>query len=102
MSERIVHAEVHADADLIPVRRCNELVYCPRLFHLEHVQGIFVHSADTVEGSGQHDRAKRRGAKLRVLDARPSNDPRDADELSFSCPSACRSPRTTSDPKYTK
>lgn len=39
---------------------CNELVYCPRLFHLEHVQGIFVESAATVEGSAQHRRAGRR------------------------------------------
>lgn len=81
MSERIVHAPVHADADLLPVRMCNELVYCPRLFHLEHVQGVFLHSADTVEGAGQHARAKRRGSKLRVLDERPATDDRDADEL---------------------
>lgn len=86
MSQRVVHAEAHADADLIPVRMCNELVYCPRLFHLEHVQGVFVHSADTVEGEGQHERARRRGVKLRVLDARPSDDPRDADELFLSLP----------------
>lgn len=47
--------------ETIPIRMCNELVYCPRLFHIEHVQGIFVESAETVEGSGQHERAARRG-----------------------------------------
>lgn len=46
--------------EVLPVRMCNELVYCPRLFHIEHVQGIFVESADTVAGAGEHDRAARR------------------------------------------
>jgi CRISPR-associated protein Cas1 len=49
----------HDKADLLPVRMCNELVYCERLFHLEHVQGVFVDSADTVEGRDQHERAAR-------------------------------------------
>lgn len=52
----------------LPIRMCNELVYCPRLFHLEHVQGVFVESAETIEGSGQHERAARRG-KVRRRDA---------------------------------
>lgn len=87
MTQRIVHADVHGESDLLPVRMCNELVYCPRLFHLEHVQGIFIHSADTVEGRGQHERAKRRGSKLRVLNApAPSEDTRDADELFWALP----------------
>lgn len=47
-------------ADPIPVRMCNELVFCPRLYHLEHVQGIFVESAATIEGSAQHRRAARK------------------------------------------
>lgn len=42
------------NADLIPVRMCNELVYCPRLFYLEHVQGYFQHSSDTINGASQH------------------------------------------------
>ncbi len=71
MSESIIHAGAHEDADLIPVRMCNELVYCPRLFHLEHVQGLFVHSADTIEGKGQHERARKRGTRLRVVDDTP-------------------------------
>jgi CRISPR-associated protein Cas1 len=67
MSEPVIHATAHEDADLIPVRMCNELVYCPRLFHFEHVQGIFLHSADTIEGKGQHERARKRGTRLRVV-----------------------------------
>ncbi len=84
MAEPIIHATAHEDADLIPVRMCNELVYCPRLFHLEHVQGIFLHSADTIEGKGQHERARKRGTRLRVVD-----DPVDAaaiDELFAALP----------------
>ena len=59
----IVHASPRIDADLLPARMCNELVYCPRLFHLEHVQGIFVDSAETIEGTAQHERAERRGRR---------------------------------------
>jgi CRISP-associated protein Cas1 len=53
------------DADLLPVRMCNELVYCERLFHLEHVQGIFVDSADTITGRAEHERAAARGKRRR-------------------------------------
>ncbi len=86
MSQRIIHVDAHLDADLLPVRMCNELVYCPRLFHLEHVQGVFVHSADTVEGEGQHERAKRRGTRLRVLGTSPTADAREADDLFSTLP----------------
>ncbi|MBI3048976.1 MAG: CRISPR-associated endonuclease Cas1 [Acidobacteria bacterium] len=34
----------------------NEFVYCPRLFFYEWVDGVFAHSADTVEGSLRHDK----------------------------------------------
>lgn len=59
------------------MRMCNELVYCPRLFHIEHVQGIFVESADTVAGAGEHERAARRSPirKKAVLPADPEADP---------------------------
>lgn len=80
MPQPVIHATAHEDADLIPVRMCNELVYCPRLFHFEHVQGIFLHSADTVEGRGQHERARKRGVRLRIVDDAPV-DPAAIDEL---------------------
>lgn len=44
----------------VPIRMLNELSYCERLYHLMHVQGLFEKSADTVEGSMQHNRAERR------------------------------------------
>lgn len=78
MAEPVIHANAHADADLVPVRMCNELVYCPRLFYLEHVQGIFVESADTVEGSAQHKRAERRGRRVGSRRAKSSDPPDDS------------------------
>ena len=33
----------------------NEFVYCPRLFFYEWVEGVFAHSADTVEGALRHE-----------------------------------------------
>src|SRR5690606_29809885 len=53
------------DADLVPVRMCNELVYCERLFHLEHVQGVIVGSADTITGRAEHEQAANRGRRRR-------------------------------------
>jgi CRISP-associated protein Cas1 len=40
--------------DLVPARMVNEFAYCPRLFHLEWVQGQFEHNADTAEGQWRH------------------------------------------------
>jgi CRISPR-associated protein Cas1 len=34
----------------------NAFVYCPRLFYYEHVEGVFLHNADTIEGKAQHAR----------------------------------------------
>jgi CRISPR-associated protein Cas1 len=40
----------------IPARMINEFAYCPRLFYLEHVQGEWAHSADTLDGRFVHRR----------------------------------------------
>lgn len=40
--------------DLLPARMLNELTYCPRLFFYEHVEGVFAHNTETVEGSLRH------------------------------------------------
>lgn len=44
----------------IPVRMLNEHLYCPRLFHLMHVQEQWDESAETIEGRSQHERASSR------------------------------------------
>lgn len=38
----------------------NEFVYCPRLFFYEWVEGVFAHSADTVEGALRHEKLERK------------------------------------------
>ena len=42
--------------EILPARMLNEFVYCPRLFYYEHVEGVFLHNADTLEGKAQHKR----------------------------------------------
>ena len=44
------------EEDLLPARMLNEFVYCPRLFYLEHVDGLFAHNVDTKEGDARHRR----------------------------------------------
>lgn len=40
--------------EILPARMLNEFVYCPRLFYYEHVEGVFLDSADTLRGSAIH------------------------------------------------
>jgi CRISPR-associated protein Cas1 len=71
--ELIEFPKIAAEVDPLPARMLNEFVYCPRLFYYEHVEGVFVESADTVKGSAVHARvdkgkgvmpkAKGKGAK---------------------------------------
>ncbi len=56
--------ESRALPDYLPARMVNEFVYCPRLFFYEWVDGIFVESADTLEGSAQHKRVDKPGKGL--------------------------------------
>jgi CRISPR-associated protein Cas1 len=50
--------------DYLPARMVNEFVYCPRLFFYEWVDGLFRESADTIEGSVQHNRVDARVSRL--------------------------------------
>ncbi len=52
----------------------NEFVYCPRLFYLEWVEGLWEENADTAEGAAAHERSDRGGGRL------PSADGDEADE----------------------
>jgi CRISP-associated protein Cas1 len=42
--------------ELVPARMLNEFAYCPRLFYLEWVDGLWAASSDTAEGDRQHRR----------------------------------------------
>ena len=50
--------------DYLPARMLNEFVYCPRLFFYEWVEGLFAHSADTVEGALRHAKLERKSDAL--------------------------------------
>lgn len=45
--------------DWLPVRQINEFAYCPRLFHLMHVEGLWADNAFTEEGRFVHRRVDR-------------------------------------------
>ncbi len=48
-----------APPDLLPVRMLNEYAYCPRLFHLMHVEGRWADNVYTEEGREIHRRVDR-------------------------------------------
>ncbi|MGC2656364.1 MAG: CRISPR-associated protein Cas4, partial [Bryobacteraceae bacterium] len=59
--------------DYLPARMVNEFVYCPRLFFYEWIEGIFVDSRDTLEGSQQHRRVDKEGQGLPAADDLPDD-----------------------------
>jgi CRISPR-associated protein Cas1 len=54
--------------DYLPARMLNEFVYCPRLFFYEWVEGLFIHSADTIDGAQRHAQHDRREDPLPAAD----------------------------------
>jgi len=57
----------------LPARMINEFSYCPRLFYLEHVDGLFVHNADTIEGASRHTRVDAKTDELPASDSIPAD-----------------------------
>jgi CRISPR-associated protein Cas1 len=55
--------------EYLPARMLNEFVYCPRVFFYEWVEGVFAHSADTVEGALRHEKLDRKADALPEPDA---------------------------------
>ncbi|MBA2433679.1 MAG: CRISPR-associated endonuclease Cas1 [Chthoniobacterales bacterium] len=49
-------SKIEIATEPLPARMLNEFVYCPRLFYYEHVEGVFVHNADTLRGATIHTR----------------------------------------------
>ena len=64
-------SQPRSEDNYIPVRMLNEFLYCPRLFYLMHVKGLFDESADTIIGSAQHARKRTRQSKV---DEKPWSD----------------------------
>jgi hypothetical protein len=55
MSEAPIQVNAGLESQLVmPVRRLNNYVYCPRLFYFQWVENVFQESADTVAGSHVH------------------------------------------------
>lgn len=54
--------------DRVPARMLNEFIYCPRLFYLEWVDGVFEHNADTAEGALVHERSDAGGGRAPSAD----------------------------------
>ena len=50
--------------DYLPARMLNEFAYCPRLFFYEWVEGVFAHSADTIEGELRHEKLENKSDPL--------------------------------------
>jgi CRISPR-associated protein Cas1 len=70
-NENDAHHEDASEEDLIPARMLNELVYCPRLFYLEHVAGEWDDSADTLQGQRVHKRVDAKTTALPAGDELP-------------------------------
>lgn len=69
--------------DLLPVRMLNEYAYCPRLFHLMHVEGRWADNVYTEEGREVHRRVDRLGQVLpdpERDERKPGKTPDDGDE----------------------
>lgn len=64
------------DADQpLPARMLNEFVYCPRLFYYEHVEGVFLHNADTLRGKSLHKRVDVGKGALHPADSGGDSEP---------------------------
>jgi CRISP-associated protein Cas1 len=68
----------------LPARMLNEFVYCPRLFYYEHVEGVFVHNADTTRGAAIHKRVDSGSGALPPAASKPETEkgkPENEEEL---------------------
>jgi CRISP-associated protein Cas1 len=62
-----------APAEYLPARMLNEFVYCPRLYFYEHVEGVFVHNRETVEGALRHSKVDTGKGDLAPADELPAD-----------------------------
>ena len=71
----------------LPARMINEVVYCPRLFYLMHVEGQFEHNAETTDGEGVHRRVDARTDALAAPESEQQSASSDQPELGDDPPS---------------
>ncbi len=73
-----------ADTDYLPARMLNEFAYCPRLFFLEHVEGLFAHNRYTTEGAARHKRVDKKSDTLPAGDGDADREPIHARSVTLS------------------
>jgi CRISPR-associated protein Cas1 len=66
------HRRVIELPEYLPARMLNEFTYCPRLFFYEWVEGVFAHSADTIEGALRHENLETKADALPPVNPSPS------------------------------
>ena len=65
--------------DYLPARMINEVAYCPRLFYLMHVEGLFERNRYTTEGNIVHRRVDKKVDPLQSPELfEPEDDGNDA------------------------
>jgi CRISPR-associated protein Cas1 len=72
------------DESLWPARNVAEYAYCPRLFYLMEVEGIFLPSVDTEQGVAVHKRVDRPSTKPSEASSPDPNRPKSIRSLSLS------------------
>lgn len=85
-----VAAEPASSDELMPVRMLNEYAYCPRLFHLMHVEGRWEDNEYTEEGREVHRRVDRLDHVL-PDPAQPTDDAAASDNEGDDPPTVSRS-----------
>jgi len=77
-STKVESAAGPESMDPIPLRMLNEYAYCPRLFHLMHVEGRWADNRYTIEGRYTHRRVDKLDHVLPGRDADSTKPARDA------------------------
>ncbi len=77
--EELATAESGAEREYLPIRMLNEYTYCPRLFHLMHVEGRWEDNEFTLDGKQAHRRVDRIDHLLPDPEAPPAGDESGAD-----------------------
>ncbi len=70
-----------SDPDLWPCRNVAEYAYCPRLFYLMQVEGVFLPSADTEQGTTVHRRVDKPSAAAGPAQGHDRNPPGISDRV---------------------
>lgn len=71
------------ELEYLPARMINEVVYCPRLFYLMHVEGLFLSNRFTAEGDVIHRRVDKKTDSLESPNQQPLFDLQTDEQQNF-------------------